>query len=88
MDGFFLGLGEAVRDDGVHVLVVRPGFVRTKMTQGRDAAPLSVTPEQVARAVVAGVTERRDLVWVPTPLRVVMSGLRHVPRPLFRRLPL
>jgi len=88
MDGFYLGLGEALREHGGHVLVVRPGFVRTKMTQGRDPAPLSVTAEQVADAVVRGVAGRSRLVWVPTVLRGVMSGLRHVPRPVFRRLPL
>ena len=87
-DGFYLGLGEALREHGGHVLVVRPGFVHTKMTEGRDAAPLSVGPEEVADAVVAGVAARKDLVWVPSAMRVVMSGLRHVPRPLFRRLPL
>ena len=87
MDGFYLGLGEALRDSGVQVLVVRPGFVRTKMTAGREPAPLSVTAEQVAAAVVEGVTERRELIWVPRPMRAVMSGLRHVPRPLFRKLP-
>ena len=48
-DGFFLGLGEALRDSGVGVLVVRPGFVRSKMTEGLDAAPLSVTPERGRR---------------------------------------
>jgi decaprenylphospho-beta-D-erythro-pentofuranosid-2-ulose 2-reductase len=58
------------------------------MTEGRDPAPLSVTAEQVADAVVAGVAARKELVWVPGALRVVMSGLRHVPRPLFRRLPI
>ncbi|MGD9961213.1 decaprenylphospho-beta-D-erythro-pentofuranosid-2-ulose 2-reductase [Nocardioides sp.] len=88
MDGFYLGLGEALRGSGVHVAVVRPGFVHTKMTAGREPAPLSVTPEQVAEAIIDAVTERRDLVWVPRPMRAVMSGLRHVPRPLFRRLPL
>jgi decaprenylphospho-beta-D-erythro-pentofuranosid-2-ulose 2-reductase len=87
-DGFYLGLGEALREHGGHVLVVRPGFVHTKMTEGRDPAPLSVTPEQVADAVVRGVADRSDLVWVPSLLRGVMSGLRHVPRPVFRRLPL
>ncbi|GAA3606871.1 decaprenylphospho-beta-D-erythro-pentofuranosid-2-ulose 2-reductase [Microlunatus ginsengisoli] len=87
-DGFFLGLGEALRDSGVGVLVVRPGFVRSKMTEGLDAAPLSVTPEQVAEAVVDGVRHRRDLIWVPATMRAVMSGLRHVPRPLFRKLPI
>jgi decaprenylphospho-beta-D-erythro-pentofuranosid-2-ulose 2-reductase len=87
-DGFFLGLGEALREHGVRVLVVRPGFVRSKMTEGRPEVPLSVTPDQVAEAIVDGVTEKRDLIWVPGPLRAVMSGLRHVPRPLFRKLPI
>ena len=87
-DGFYLGLGEALREHGGHVLVVRPGFVHTKMTAGRAPAPLSVGPDEVADAVVAGVATRKELVWVPPPLRVVMSGLRHLPRPLFRRLPL
>ncbi|GAA1434877.1 decaprenylphospho-beta-D-erythro-pentofuranosid-2 -ulose 2-reductase [Microlunatus lacustris] len=87
-DGFFLGLGEALREHGVRVLVVRPGFVRTKMTAGLSEAPLAVTADDVADAVVEGVQEGRDLVWVPKPMRFVMSGLRHVPRPLFRRLPI
>ena len=87
-DGFFLGLGEALRDYGVHVLVVRPGFVKSKMTSGLDEAPLAVTPDQVAESVVEAIKSKRDLIWVPGPLRVVMSGLRHVPRPLFRKLPL
>ncbi|SDT22235.1 decaprenylphospho-beta-D-erythro-pentofuranosid-2-ulose 2-reductase [Friedmanniella luteola] len=87
-DGFFLGLGEALREHGVRVLVVRPGFVRTKMTAGLSEAPLAVTADDVADAVVEGVREQRDLVWVPRPMRFVMSGLRHVPRPLFRKLPI
>ena len=87
-DGFFLGLGEALREHGVKVLVVRPGFVRSKMTAGLAEAPLAVTPEDVADAVVAGVKEQRELLWVPGAMRFVMSGLRHVPRPLFRKLPI
>jgi decaprenylphospho-beta-D-erythro-pentofuranosid-2-ulose 2-reductase len=88
LDGFFLGLGEALREYGVRVLVVRPGFVKSKMTSGLDEVPLSVTPDQVAEAVVDGINGKRELIWVPGPLRVVMSGLRHVPRPLFRKLPI
>lgn len=88
MDGFYLGLGEALREHGGHVVVVRPGFVHTRMTAGREAAPLSVRAEDVATAVVDAVAHRRDLVWVPAALRPVMSVLRHVPRPVFRRLPL
>src|SRR5882757_2336783 len=88
MDGFYLGLGEALRPSGVRVTVVRPGFVKTRMTAGMSAAPLSVTPDQVADVVADAVRNRRELVWAPAPLRAVMSALRHVPRPIFRRLPL
>ncbi|MGI8458434.1 MAG: decaprenylphospho-beta-D-erythro-pentofuranosid-2-ulose 2-reductase [Propionibacteriaceae bacterium] len=87
-DGFYLGLGEALRGTGVRTLVVRPGFVRTKMTDGLPDAPLAATADQVAEATVAAVTEKRELIWVPHTFRFVMSGLRHVPRPLFRKLPL
>ncbi|GAA4720862.1 decaprenylphospho-beta-D-erythro-pentofuranosid-2-ulose 2-reductase [Nocardioides conyzicola] len=88
MDGFYLGLGEALRGSGARVLVVRPGFVHTKMTAGRAPAPLSVTAEQVADAVTEAVASGDDLIWVPGAMRGVMSGLRHVPRALFRRLPI
>jgi decaprenylphospho-beta-D-erythro-pentofuranosid-2-ulose 2-reductase len=88
MDGFYLGLGEALREYGVQVVVVRPGFVRTKMTEGKESVPLSVDADDVAEAIMEAVAKRRDLVWVPGSLRAVMSGLRHVPRPIFRRLPL
>ena len=88
MDGFYLGLGEALRGSGASVLVVRPGFVRTRMTEGREPVPLAVDADTVAEAIVDGVTRRAELIWVPAPLRIVMSGLRHVPRSVFRRLPL
>jgi decaprenylphospho-beta-D-erythro-pentofuranosid-2-ulose 2-reductase len=87
-DAFYTGLGEALREHGGRVLVVRPGFVRSKMTAGLEAAPLAVSPEDVAEAVVGAVAAGKEQVWVPTPMRAVMSGLRHLPGPVFRRLPL
>ncbi|MGH3615720.1 MAG: decaprenylphospho-beta-D-erythro-pentofuranosid-2-ulose 2-reductase [Pseudonocardia sp.] len=87
MDAFYTGLTEALRLDGVGVTVVRPGFVHTRMTAGLKPAPLSTTPEAVAALVVDAVRKRRELVWAPAPLRVVMSVLRHLPRAVFRRLP-
>jgi decaprenylphospho-beta-D-erythro-pentofuranosid-2-ulose 2-reductase len=87
-DAFYLGLAEAVRADGVEVLVVRPGFVDSPMTAGLRRPPLSSTPEEVAAAIVAGVRAGGGVVWVPGALRWVMSALRHLPAPVFRRLPL
>ncbi|WP_116450806.1 decaprenylphospho-beta-D-erythro-pentofuranosid-2-ulose 2-reductase [Blastococcus litoris] len=88
LDAFFTGLREALRPEGVSVLVVRPGFVTTKMTAGMKAAPLSVTAEQVADITVAALRSGKETVWAPAPMRAVMSALRHVPAPLFRRLPI
>ncbi|NUK70577.1 decaprenylphospho-beta-D-erythro-pentofuranosid-2-ulose 2-reductase [Streptomyces lunaelactis] len=87
LDAFAQGLGDALHGTGVHVMVVRPGFVRTKMTAGLAEAPLATTPEAVATAIEQGLRRRSETVWVPGALRFVMSALRHVPRPVFRRLP-
>jgi decaprenylphospho-beta-D-erythro-pentofuranosid-2-ulose 2-reductase len=87
LDAFYTGLTEALRPHDVTVTVVRPGFVRTRMTEGMKPAPLSTTPEVVAASVVGAVRTRREQVWVPAPLRPVMSVLRHLPRAVFRRLP-
>ncbi len=87
MDAFFQGLGDSLVGTGVHVMVVRPGFVHSKMTEGMEPAPLATTPEDVAAAIERGLARRADTVWVPPALRYVMTVLRHVPRPIFRKLP-
>jgi decaprenylphospho-beta-D-erythro-pentofuranosid-2-ulose 2-reductase len=87
-DAFAQGLGDSLAGSGVHVMVVRPGFVKTKMTAGLDPVPFSTTPDVVAGEIVKGLARGAHTVWVPPVLRVVMSVLRHVPRPVFRRLPL
>lgn len=86
-DGFYFGLGEALRGSGVDVVVVRPGFVRSKMTEGLPPAPLAVTPEQVAEAAVSAARQGRPIVWVPALFRWIMLALRHLPQSIFRRLP-
>ena len=86
LDGFAQGLGDRLHGTGVDVMVIRPGFVRTKMTEGLDAAPLSTDAGTVADAIAAGLRRGSHTVWVPAPLRLVMSVMRHLPRALFRRL--
>lgn len=87
-DGFAQGLGDSLAGSGVNVMVVRPGFVKTKMTAGMDPVPFSTTADAVADAIVRGLARGSDTVWTPPILRVVMSVLRHVPRVVFRRLPI
>jgi decaprenylphospho-beta-D-erythro-pentofuranosid-2-ulose 2-reductase len=94
LDGFYLGLGEALREFGVRVLVIRPGQVRTKTTvdhwkaTGTKEAPFTVDKEYVAELAVTASAKGKDLVWAPGPFRYVMMVLRHIPRPIFRKLPI
>ena len=88
LDAFARGLRDALEGTGVDVMVVRPGFVKTRMTEHLDAAPLSVDADTVARAVVDGLRRRAAVVHVPAPMRWVMLVLRLLPGPLFRRLPI
>lgn len=88
LDGFYLGLGEALRDDGVRVLVIRPGQVRTRFSAHVKEAPLTVDKEDVAELAVTAAAKGKELVWAPGTFRYVMMVLRHVPRAIFRRLPI
>src|SRR5205823_3951277 len=61
-DGFAQGLGDALAPFGARVLIVRPGFVPTKLTAGMKPAPLATTPDAVADAVVKGIASGREIV--------------------------
>jgi decaprenylphospho-beta-D-erythro-pentofuranosid-2-ulose 2-reductase len=89
LDGLAQGLADSLTDSGVRVLVVRPGFVRTRMTAGLKPAPFATTPSAVAEATVRALHGgRAHTIWVPSVLRYVFAVLRHLPRPIYRRLPL
>jgi decaprenylphospho-beta-D-erythro-pentofuranosid-2-ulose 2-reductase len=84
LDAFAQGLGDALVDAGARVLVVRPGFVHTRMTAGMDPQPFATNAEAVADQVIRGLAGDRDIVWAPPLLRWVFSGMRHLPRRLWR----
>ena len=88
LDALAQGLADANAHGGVRVLVVRPGFVSTRMTAGLPPAPFATTPHAVAQATVHALSGRAHTIWVPGRLRWVFAVLRHLPRPLYRRLPL
>jgi decaprenylphospho-beta-D-erythro-pentofuranosid-2-ulose 2-reductase len=88
LDALAQGLADVTAGSGVRVLVVRPGFVKTRMTAGLPPAPFATTPEAVAEAVVRGLRGSAQTIWIPAHLRWIFAVLRHLPRPLYRRLPL
>ena len=87
LDGFASGLGDALHGSGVSLLLVRPGFVIGRMTEGMTAAPMSSTPGQVADAVAAALSKGRERVAVPGRLQVVFFVMRLLPQAIWRRMP-
>ena len=71
LDGFASGLADALHGTGVRLLIVRPGFVIGRMTEGMTPAPLSSTPEQVAAATARALAKGRRTVWIPRAIAVV-----------------
>ncbi|MEU3274980.1 SDR family NAD(P)-dependent oxidoreductase [Saccharomonospora sp. NPDC006951] len=87
LDGFACGLADALSGSGVRLVLVRPGFVIGRMTEGMSPAPFSSTPGAVADATVKALRRGRDVVWVPPILRPVFFLMRLLPRVIWRRLP-
>ena len=85
-DAFATGLGHALAGSGASVLVVRPGFVRSQMTEGMEPAPFSCDPDDVGAAVVSGLRSGRSVVYAPGILRWIFAVMRLIPGSVWRRL--
>lgn len=88
LDAFCQGLADRLHGTPLKLITARPGFVIGSMTEGMTPAPLSVTPDVVADAVVAAAGKRGSrTVWIPSHLRLLAWVMRCVPRPVWRHMP-
>lgn len=87
-DAFAQGLADDLVDKGIGVTIVRPGFVHSAMTRGREAAPFAVSVEDVASKVADGMRRGSAIIWVPGILRYVFAVMRILPTFVWRRLPI
>ena len=68
---------------------MKPGFVRTRMTDGMDLpARLTAEPDEVATVIVRAVRKRRDVVYVRSIWRPIMAIIRTIPERAFKRMKL
>jgi short-subunit dehydrogenase len=84
---FLSGLRARLVRKGVHVVTVKPGFVRTRMTEGMKLpGPLVATPDEVADCVAKAIARKRDVVYAKARWRWIMLVIRLVPERLFKRI--
>lgn len=83
---YLQGLRGRLYRSGVHVLTVKPGFVDTPMTYGKENIFLAATPDRVARAVIRALDRRRHVIYVPWFWRWIVFTLKCIPEWFFKRL--
>ena len=87
LSAYLSGLRNRLAKKGVHVMTVKPGFARTKMTENLELpAALTAEPEQIAEAVYGGMEKKRNVVYTLWPWRFIMLVIRHIPEFVFKKL--
>ncbi|HRG09737.1 MAG TPA: SDR family oxidoreductase [Cyclobacteriaceae bacterium] len=86
---YLSGLRNRLVKSSVHVVTVKPGFIRTKMIEG-IATPglLTAKPEQVAAAIIKAMNKKRNVIYVLPVWRWIMLVIRCIPEFIFKRLSL
>jgi decaprenylphospho-beta-D-erythro-pentofuranosid-2-ulose 2-reductase len=87
LDAFARGYADSLHGSGVRLLLVRPGFVTGRMTEGMKPAPLATTPQAVGAAVASALASgNKPVVWVPAALVGLATVMKLIPRPVWRKL--
>ncbi len=86
LSAYLEGLDHRFQSQGLTTVCVKPGFVRTGMTEGLKAPPFAGEADDVARVVVQGIDEGTPIVYAPPIWRAVMTAVRALPRFAMRRL--
>lgn len=83
---FLQGLRNRLSKRGVQVTTIKPGFIDTRMTWGRDKLPFLASPQRVARESVQAILRGKDIAYVPAIWWLVMLVIRAIPERVFKRM--
>ncbi|HHL21797.1 MAG TPA: SDR family oxidoreductase [Aliiroseovarius sp.] len=83
---YLSGLRNRLNREGAHVVTVKPGFVDTAMTWGLPGMFLVASPEAVAARIIRAVEKRHNVVYTPGFWRLIMTIIRLIPEPIFKKM--
>lgn len=86
LSAYLEGLDHKFRATGLKAICVKPGFVRTAMTEGLPEPPFAADPDQVAASVVRAIDRGTPVVYTPPIWRLVMMVIRSLPRAVMRKV--
>jgi decaprenylphospho-beta-D-erythro-pentofuranosid-2-ulose 2-reductase len=89
LTAYLSGLRNRLFHSGVHVMTVKPGFMRTRMTEGlKLPAPVTANPDQVAKKIFSAMNKRKNSIYVLPIWSLIMMMIRNVPEFMFKKLKL
>jgi short-subunit dehydrogenase len=87
LTAYLSGLRNRLFHCGVHVMTVKPGFMRTAMTEGMDLPPaLTAMPDKAAEVIFKAFNRKRNVIYVLWMWRWIMLMIRCTPESIFKRL--
>lgn len=81
------GLQHRLAQDSLRISLIKPGPVRTPMTDNMDPQPKGLAEvEVVAKEIVENMAKGRRIIYTPAKWRLIMLVIRHLPFVIFSKL--
>lgn len=86
LTAYLEGLDHKFRAEGLEVITVKPGFVKTSMTAQLQPPPFAGEPDGVAARILDAIDGGRPVVYAPVAWGPIMAVIRSLPRFVMRRI--
>jgi decaprenylphospho-beta-D-erythro-pentofuranosid-2-ulose 2-reductase len=86
LDFYARGLASTLESSGVSLRILRPGFVKSKMTQGMHTPPFAITSHECGKYGAQALVSDDLITWAPSILKYVSVAFKALPAPVFRKI--
>ena len=86
LDFYARGLAASLDGSGVTIKILRPGFVKSKMTEGMAVPPFAITSKECGSIGAAALTSQELITWAPSILKYISVLFKALPAPIFRKI--
>jgi NAD(P)-dependent dehydrogenase (short-subunit alcohol dehydrogenase family) len=86
LSAYLEGLDHKYRAHGLRTVCIKPGFVKTSMTDGLELPPFAGEPEAVARDTLRAIDRGTPVLYTPRIWALIMMVIRALPRFVMRRI--
>jgi decaprenylphospho-beta-D-erythro-pentofuranosid-2-ulose 2-reductase len=86
LSAFLAGLRNRIDREGVRVMTIKPGPVKTAMTEGMKGSEKFADVEKVSATIVKAIDTGQDVLYVPGIWRIIMAVIRAVPERVFKKM--